>query len=168
MNSKNSGPGSEETEELDRENMKGNNTKVNNTNDNTNLNMINGIKCSNVRFYSNLTDKRFCNNVSKIDRILDSISSNNKLEYKKVLTYYLRKYSEVMEEDHPEIKLEHWERVINDLFIEPVCELSEGEPDYYYGMIDRHFLTLYQDCDYNILNFATEKILENRFHEACY
>ena len=40
--------------------------------------------------------------------------------------------------------------------------------DMYRDMIDKHFQTQYQNCDYSICHFMTEGICNNRFHESCY
>ncbi len=41
------------------------------------------------------------------------------------------------------------------------------DPDAYYAMIDKHFQTQYQDCDYNICPFMSEEVRNNRFYETC-
>jgi hypothetical protein len=167
--SKNLITSSEEIKELDLKKLQSNNTNINNTKiNNTKVKGVNGIKFSEENIYSQLSHKRFENNLSKIDSILSSIPNYNKDDFRRVLIYYLVKYEEVFEINHPELKKEYWERVINDLFICPVNELFVGVTYYYYDCIDKHFVTRYADCDYNILHFATKGILENRFYEACY
>lgn len=166
--SKNSITSSEETKEQDLKKLQSNNTNINNTNVNNTKVNVNGIKFSKENVYSHLSVKNFKNNLSKINRILSALSNQSKEEYRKVLFYYLESYVKILGVNHPELKKEHWERVINDLFICPVSELFYDEIDCYYEMINNHFLTPYTDCDYNILHFATKGILENRFYDTGY
>ena len=165
--SKNSTSSSEETKELELKKLQSNNTNINNTNINNTKVNVNGI-FSEKNIHSYFSKKSFNNNISKIDRVLSTLPNHNKDEYWKVLIRYLERYAETFGLNHPELKTEHWERVINDLFIHPVNEISYDAVDCYYAMINKHFLTPYADCDYNILHFATKGILENRFFETGY
>ena len=164
--SRNSITSSEETKELDLKKLQSNNTNINNTKiNNTKVNVKGLFPKENV--YSHLSIKNFKNNLSKIDQVLSTIPNHSKDEYREVLFYYLGKYAKIIGVNHPELKMEHWERIIYDLFIYPVNEIYDGI-ECYYAMIDKHFLTLYKDCDYNILHFATKGILENRYFETGY
>ncbi len=163
---------SEETKELDTEKLKGNNTNHSNTNPNNTKVNVNGIKFPEGNIYSIFSKNTFKNNLKKIDLVLSSlteyISIQNKEEYRKVLVYYLEKYAITFNDIHPELKKEYWQRVINNLFISPVSELVGNDIDTYYVLIDEYFATEYNNCDYHILHFATQGILDNKFYETCY
>lgn len=41
-------------------------------------------------------------------------------------------------------------------------------PETYAKLIEQHFKTQYDNCDYNICHFMTEGIRNNRYYETCY
>ena len=56
-----------------------------------------------------------------------------------------------------------WQRITAWQYV----HLSHVDIFVYAPMIDRHFKTQYDNCDYNICHFMTEGIRYNRFSEAC-
>lgn len=88
-------------------------------------------------------------------------------EYTKIIEYYYLTYMKAFREEHPRLSAPAMDRVIEAL----ICG-SENAPDVdldtYKAMIDQHFKTQYDNCDYNICHFMTEGIRNNRFYEACY
>lgn len=88
-------------------------------------------------------------------------------EYTKIIEYYYLSYMKTFQEEHPRLSAPAMDRVIEAL----ICG-SENAPDadldVYKAIIDQHFKTQYDNCDYNICHFMTEGIRNNRFYEACY
>lgn len=80
--------------------------------------------------------------------------------------YYLERYEEYTGEGHPALKVRQWQTVINNI-------LALDEPEQI-GLeeieiiIDKHFVTEYENCDYNILHFVSGDIIKHRFYEECY
>ena len=69
--------------------------------------------------------------------------------------------------EHPHLSTAAMDKVVQSL----CCgtELVEGtEPSMYKAMIDQHFKTQYNSCDYNICHFMTEGIRNNCYYETCY
>lgn len=87
-------------------------------------------------------------------------------QYIKIVGYYYIRYMKVFQKEHPRLSPSAMDKVIGSL----ACK-SENMPDVdisvYAPMIDRHFKTQYDNCDYNICHFMTEGIRYNRFSEAC-
>ena len=44
-------------------------------------------------------------------------------------------------------------------------DIVECDPEIYFALIDKHFATYYEDCDYNICHFMTDGIRQNRAYE---
>ena len=89
-----------------------------------------------------------------------------------VFRYYFQKYEEHTGHPHPPIKASQIVRIVQDM---PwICEDDKGaysadvSVDSYYAMIDKHFITKYKRCDYNINHFFSGRIRELRFYESCY
>lgn len=80
-----------------------------------------------------------------------------------VIYFYLEYYNQVMKKVHPRLKPNQWQRVVDKVFFFG----DDFEPDEQglKYMVQKHFNTEYNDCDYNILHFATEGILTNRYYE---
>ena len=87
-----------------------------------------------------------------------------------VFKYYFEVYEEVLGQTHPPIRFEQIRKIIDlmpflggdgfeDYFI---------EPDTYEYLIDRHFVTKYRSCDYNINHFFSGNIRLLRYYETCY
>lgn len=100
---------------------------------------------------------------------LDRFGVDNE-EMTEAIHYYLEQYEQYRGKPHPRLKPEQWERVLLSLIS------ANGEFDNYIElmpedlipMIDKHFETRYEDCDYNILHFISEGVKKNRFYEVAY
>ena len=82
-----------------------------------------------------------------------------------VVTYYLDYYYDVYGFEHPRLKDEQWQRVVNSLFSVDEYDLSETDLK---DMIEQHFTTEYDNCDYNILHFISDGVMLNRMYEVAY
>mgnify|MGYP000905340865 CR=1 FL=1 len=80
---------------------------------------------------------------------------------------YLEEYRRTQGKDHPRLKTDQWERVIENIVY--CSEIQENlSVDEVEKMIDKHFITEYRDCDYNILHFISDDVYNNRFYEEVY
>lgn len=90
----------------------------------------------------------------------------NNAEIIEAIEYYLNKYEDYTGNDHPNLKPDQWQKVADNILIfdrETRIEditLEQIEP-----VIDRHFITEYENCDYNILHFVSGDIIRNRVYE---
>ena len=94
-----------------------------------------------------------------------------------VFEYYFWKYENTNFEPyqngfyiHPNIKMEQIERIIEAM---PFADSDMGletdlAPGDYPAMIDKHFKTRYDNCDYNINHFFSGEIRALRYHEELY
>lgn len=162
--------GSLDSSELDIKKLQSNNTNVNNPNSNNTKVNVNGFSSENLPSKKSNAKNKNERNAKKINDILSLLSnSDDRNEYQRILYYYLNKYAKVFKEYHPELKAEYWERVINDLFINPVSAMVDKDIDVYEVLIDSYFETEFvKGCDYNILHFATSGIIDNRYWETSY
>ena len=85
-----------------------------------------------------------------------------------VFEYYFWMYENNGFYIHPNIKMEQIERII---WVMPFADSCMGletdlDPDDYPALIENHFLTRYQDCDYNINHFFSGEIRALRYHEV--
>lgn len=89
--------------------------------------------------------------------------------YIDIIRYYYSVYEKTFGKEHPRLSAKAMNSVI-DSFLCSSDNLDglEYNPDAYYAMIDRHFQTKYQDCDYNICHFMSEEVRNNRFYETCF
>ena len=85
------------------------------------------------------------------------------------VAYYMAIYKEYTNKDHPNLKESQWERVVAEIlhveaeYIDTYIELDDLE-----RMVGKHFVTKYDNCDWNILHFISGDIMKNRFYEECY
>lgn len=89
--------------------------------------------------------------------------------YIDIIRYYYSVYEKTFGNEHPRLSTKAMDSVIDSFLCS--CDNLDGleyDPDAYYAMIDRHFQTQYQDCDYNICHFMSEEVRNNRFYETCY
>lgn len=88
-------------------------------------------------------------------------------QYVRIIGYYFIRYMKIFQKEHPRLS-----SAAMDKIIEALASGSENVPDAdfdtYKAMIDKHFMTQYINCDYNICHFMTEGIRNNRFYEVCY
>lgn len=83
---------------------------------------------------------------------------------------YFRRYEEKTGRAHPNIRGEQIRAIISKM---PRIERQgvsgqpiDIQPEDYPAIIDRHFLTDYRRCDWNINHFFSGRIRELRFYEA--
>lgn len=83
--------------------------------------------------------------------------------------YYLEKYQEYMNLQHPILKKEKWLKVIGKMQ-DFGDESGIDVPQDFNRLIDSYFKTDFKNypCDRNILHFASNKIMLNRFYEELY
>lgn len=85
------------------------------------------------------------------------------------VAYYLQCYEEYMGCKHPNLKAEQWQRVEQRILkFDGEYDSDDINSEQIRQIIDKHFLTEYRNCDYNILHFVHDKIIGNRFYEECY
>lgn len=83
--------------------------------------------------------------------------------------YYLTAYKEYMGDDHPNLKFEQWQRVVNRImYIDNGFQTLDVDLGNIEDMINKHFVTEYNNCDYNILHYISGDIAKNRYYEECY
>ena len=83
--------------------------------------------------------------------------------------YYMATYKAYTGKKHPNLKESQWLNVTNKILYvkgeynhEKYMELYELEK-----IVDKHFVTEYENCDWNILHFVHGDIIKNRFYEEC-
>lgn len=86
-----------------------------------------------------------------------------------IISYYYSAYNRAFGKEHPRLSARAMDSVISS-FLSSSGNLDglEYDPEAYHAIIDRHFQTQYQDCDYNICHFMSEEVRNNRYYETCY
>ena len=93
-------------------------------------------------------------------------ASDNK-PYIDIIKYYYSVYMNTFHQEHPRLNREAMDNVVSA--IQTGTDMVQDiDVEAYYAMIDQHFQTQYENCDYSICHFMTEGIRNNRFYEACY
>lgn len=86
-----------------------------------------------------------------------------------IISYYYNVYKRTFGKEHPYLSAKAMDSIISALLNSSNnLDGLEYYPEAYYAMIDKHFQTQYQDCDYNICHFMSEEVRTNRFYETCY
>lgn len=85
-------------------------------------------------------------------------------EVLQVFQYYFETYELIFGEAHPMISIDQIARVITKMPF--ISDDSIIAPEDYKIIIDQHFITKYQDCDYNINHFFSGRIREMRYYET--
>lgn len=80
-----------------------------------------------------------------------------------VVEYYLESFKNAFGENHPFISQNAMNGVIERFFAG--SDIVECDPEVYFELIDKHFSTVYENCDYNICHFMTDGIRQNRAYE---
>ncbi|MBA7485713.1 hypothetical protein ES707_21263 [subsurface metagenome] len=116
---------------------------------------------------SNNTNPNNTNILNGIAILYSNTVNLNK--YKESIDYYLRKYQECMKRPHPILKKEKWLKVIGKMQ-DFGDESGIDVPQDFNRLIDSYFKTDFPNypCDRNILHFASNKIMLNRFYEELY
>lgn len=84
---------------------------------------------------------------------------------------YLHLYKQYRSKEHPKLKKEQWDSVVNNLFYVysdvngVVFDLDENAM---MDMMEKHFKTKYKNCDYNILHFMSDGVRVRRMFEVAY
>jgi len=145
---KNSTFKSKKTKQTEVEKVDSNNTKVNNTN------LINKEKGANREFALS-----FYSFKSKYSVDEESIE---------VIEHYLERYHFYQSKSHPNLKAHQWQTVIDELYYGE-CNKPDGYEEFsgheLKYIIDEHFKTKYDNCDYNILHFISGQIRALRYYE---
>lgn len=90
---------------------------------------------------------------------------------REVIHHYMSLYERYRGKQHPNLKENQWSYVKDNLFyvVDPNSsadfDLSEDD---LIDMIDKHFVTEYENCDYNILHFMSDGVRVNRMYEVAY
>ncbi len=84
-----------------------------------------------------------------------------------IIAYYYQSYMKIFRKKHPWLSISAMDKVVKAL-IDGSENVPDVDFDIYKAMIDKHFITQYDNCDYNICHFMTEGIRNNRFYEVCY
>ncbi len=91
---------------------------------------------------------------------------------KDIVTYYTETYENYMQQLHPKLKPSQWQCVddgLGEIYNEEIGVIFDSpEVDEWKLMIDRHFETEYENCDYNILHFVTDGVKVRRMYESVY
>lgn len=87
-------------------------------------------------------------------------------EVLQVFQYYFETYELIFGEAHPMISIDQITRIITKMPF--ISDDSIIAPKDYKIIIDQHFITKYQDCDYNINHFFSGRIREMRYYETLY
>lgn len=85
-----------------------------------------------------------------------------------IVEYYFRKYYSVFGEDHTRLKHSVMREVVEKIACSPSNMVDGTDVEMFMQMIDKHFETQYENCDYRIMQFLTDGVLTNRFYETCY
>ncbi len=88
-------------------------------------------------------------------------------DYIQIIEYYYSVYMAVFRKEHPRISSAAMDSVIEALQCGSDL-VDDTDLETYKALIDKHFQTQYDNCDYNICHFMTEGIRNKRFYEACY
>lgn len=87
-------------------------------------------------------------------------------EVLQVFRYYFETYELIFEQPHPFINVSQTAGIIEKM----PCTRNgiPLAPEAYEAMIDQHFSTNYQHCDFNVNHFFSGDIRENRYYETLY
>ena len=99
----------------------------------------------------------------------NKVAADDPQPYIDIIEYYYQSYINTFHEEHPRLSKKSMDSVVSA--IQCGTDLMRDDRldvDMYRDMIDKHFQTQYQNCDYSICHFMTEGICNNRFHESCY
>lgn len=87
--------------------------------------------------------------------------------YIDIIKYYYSVYMNTFHQEHPRLNREAMDNVVSAIQT-GTDMIQDIDVEAYYAMIDQHFQTQYENCDYSICHFMTEGIRNNRFYEVCY
>lgn len=90
----------------------------------------------------------------------------SKEEIQKIFEYFYKGYEKTFGKHHPFLKLKTIEKVMDNII--GFAAIYDLEFENIFPMIDKYFDTRILNCDYSIVHFSQEKILENRYYEVVY
>lgn len=82
------------------------------------------------------------------------------------ISYYMQKYKDCIGKEHPRLIFEQWEKVIK--YYKGFASKHDADLDSFKLMIDKHFITKYKDCDYNIPHSISDGVMLRRMYEVAY
>lgn len=89
-----------------------------------------------------------------------------------VFRYYFQKYEDTFREVHPNIRITQIQKIAIEMpwldSEDHGGQVGDIEPGDYPSIIDKHFLTKYRNCDYNINHFFSGDIRLMRYYEELY
>lgn len=88
-------------------------------------------------------------------------------DYVKIIRCYYSAYMSKFHQEHPRLSSQAMDSVIEALQSGSDM-VDDMDPETYAELIEQHFRTQYDNCDYNICHFMTEGIRNNRYYETCY
>lgn len=84
-----------------------------------------------------------------------------------VIQYYYEMYAWRFGKEHPRLSSNAMNDVVSAISWGTEL-IVDADSEMYRDMIDKHFDTQYNDCDYNICHFVSGAIRDHRFYEVCY
>lgn len=88
-------------------------------------------------------------------------------DYVEIIRCYYSAYMSKFHQEHPRLSSKAMDSVIQAL--QSGSDMADDmDPEIYAELIEQHFKTRYDNCDYNICHFMTEGIRNNRYYETCY
>lgn len=88
-------------------------------------------------------------------------------EMMNVVLYYYEAYRNKFGIEHPRISQKNMDKVIEKLR-SGTDLVADADLEQYMQMIDKHLNTVYPDCNYSIMHFISDGIMDNKFYETCY
>jgi hypothetical protein len=82
-----------------------------------------------------------------------------------VIEYYISLYRDYRGKDHPKLKEDQWNYVVENMYYLEDFDLGETT---IMDMMEQHFKTKYKNCDYNILHFMSNGVRVRRMYEVAY
>jgi len=138
--------------------------------------------CENKVSLTETTTETTSKTTLKDIRVLPGATRNSPISYdeynftsadkKEIVAYYIKTYSNYMNKQHPKLKPSQWKRVdsgLESIYNKEIdVSFDSPEVDEWKQMIDKHFETEYENCDYNILHFITDGVKIKRMYETIY
>ena len=112
-------------------------------------------------------------NTYYLNSFLKELGVEIDINIKEAINYFLYKYKQQREEEHPRLKFEQWDNIVYQLsFIYDEFDSKQVKDneltfiDEYKPMIDKYFNTKFQkECDYRLNHFISNGVLRNKFYD---
>ena len=112
-------------------------------------------------------------NTYYFDSFLQMLGVEIETDIREAINYFLYKYKQQKEEEHPRLKFEQWDNIVYQLsFIYDEFDSKQVKDneltfiDEYKPMIDKYFNTKFQkECDYRLNHFISNGVLRNKFYD---